>query len=293
MKKQWQGELKEQTSLQHYTSWRVGGQARQLYIPENLVDLSLFLQDLPQDEPLLWLGLGSNTLVRDGGYLGTVIITQGALSGITELTDQKVYAAAGVGCAQFARFCARANLAGAEFFAGIPGTIGGALRMNAGCFHHETWEFVVSVETMNREGQKRIRSPQEFTIAYRHVEGLNDEWFVGATFQFQPGQKEQSLQLIRELLDRRAQTQPTGDHSCGSVFRNPPGDFAARLIESCDLKGYTIGDAMISPKHANFIINKGAAKSSDIESLMKEAQERVLKRYEIALKAEVHIVGEY
>lgn len=288
----WRGEFKEQEPLTRYTSWRVGGNARQLYIPQDLTDLSQFLLSLPKGEPLLWLGLGSNTLVRDGGYAGTVIITQGALNGIQLLADGKVRAGAGVGCAQFARFCARAGLAGAEFFAGIPGTMGGALRMNAGCFRSETWEFVVAAETLDRQGETRLRLPQEFTVSYRHVEGLNEEWFVGATFQFKPGDKEQSLQLIRELLDHRAQTQPTGEHSCGSVFRNPPDDFAGRLIESCDLKGYTIGDAMISPKHANFIVNKGNAKSSDIEALMKEAQEQVMKRYNIHLTSEVHIVGE-
>lgn len=288
------GQLLQNQRLADYTTWRVGGPARQLYKPADLNDLSMFMKSLPEEEPLLWLGLGSNSLIRDTGFNGTVILTQGSLKEMRLLDDQTVYVEAGVSCASMARFCARSNLSGAEFWAGIPGTMGGALRMNAGCMGYETWQSVVEVETMNRNGERRLRKPAEFDIAYRHVAGLLDnEWFVGATCRFEQGEKERSLQLIKELLARRAETQPTNEYNCGSVFRNPPGDFAARLIESCGLKGKNIGGAVVSTKHANFIINKeGTASASDIEELIQLVAETVRNQEQIELIREVHIIGD-
>ncbi len=251
----YQGELLFNEPLADYTTWRVGGKAKQLYKPAGLADLALFIKQLPKDEPLLWLGLGSNSLIRDRGFTGTVVLTQGCLKEIGVIGEGLVHVEAGVSCATMARFCARASFAGGEFWAGIPGTMGGALRMNAGCFGGETWQTVVEVETMNRNGEIRVRRPAEFEIAYRHVAGLQDEWFVAATCRLAKGEKDKSLQLIKELLTHRANTQPTNEYNCGSVFRNPPGNYAARLIESCGLKGKQIGGAVVSTKHANFIIN--------------------------------------
>nr|WP_217423713.1 UDP-N-acetylmuramate dehydrogenase [Legionella micdadei] len=279
--------------LADYTTWRVGGQAKKLYKPAGIADLALFIKQLPKDEPLLWLGLGSNSLIRDSGFAGTVIITQGCLKEISLIGDGLVHVEAGVSCATMARFCARADLAGGEFWAGIPGTMGGALRMNAGCFGGETWQTVVEVKTMTRDGEVRVRKPQEFEIAYRHVAGLNDEWFIAATCRLAKGEKEKSLQLIKELLAHRANTQPTNEYNCGSVFRNPPGNFAARLIESCGLKGKQLGGAIVSTKHANFIINQqGSASASDIESLIELVRDTVHKSTNIELIREVHIIGD-
>jgi UDP-N-acetylmuramate dehydrogenase len=284
--------LFQNESLAQYCSWRVGGPARRLFKPSDDAALIAFLKNLPENEPLLWLGLGSNTLIRDGGFSGTVIVTQGMKQDLSLGEDGSVEAGAGVACATFARFCARNNLKGAEFFAGIPGTMGGALRMNAGCFNGETWNFVERVTTVDRHGQLKTRLPSDFDIAYRHVDGLGDEWFLSARFQFEPGEKAESLKMIRELLDRRSATQPTGDYSCGSVFRNPPGDHAARLIESCGLKGFSIGDAMVSNKHANFFINRGQATASDLENLILTVQQEVNKQQGIQLQTEVKIIGE-
>lgn len=288
-----QGQLLFNEPLADYTTWRVGGQAKKLYKPAGVADLAMFIKQLPKDESLLWLGLGSNSLIRDSGFAGTVILTQGCLKEISLMGDDLVHVEAGVSCATMARFCARANLAGGEFWAGIPGTMGGALRMNAGCFGGETWQTIVEVKTMTREGEIRVRRPEEFEIAYRHVAGLQDEWFVAATCRLTKGEKEKSLQLIKELLAHRANTQPTNEYNCGSVFRNPPGNFAARLIESCGLKGKQLGGAIVSTKHANFIINQqGNASASDIESLIELVRDTVHKLTDIELIREVHIIGD-
>lgn len=287
------GEKRQNESLAQYTSWRVGGPARAVYKPADAADLASFLEQLPSDEPLLWLGLGSNTLIRDGGFNGTVIVTLGALNTLKLLSENTVFVEAGVSCASMARFCARANLAGAEFWAGIPGTMGGALRMNAGCHGGETWNHIVAVQTVTRNGTIRTRSRDDFAIAYRQVGGIEDEWFISATATFPTGNKDESLQRIKELLDHRAKTQPTGEYNCGSVFKNPPGHFAAQLIESCGLKGSTIGHAVVSEKHANFIINQeGRASASDIEALITTVAAEVLHKTDVSLCCEVHIIGE-
>jgi UDP-N-acetylmuramate dehydrogenase len=294
MSHQCEGLLEEQVSLSGHTTWRVGGLATRLFKPKNLADLSLFLKNCPLTEPLLWLGLGSNSLIRDSGFSGTVILTQGCLNEMTLLSPDTIRVEAGVSCAKMARFSARNDLEGGEFWAGIPGTMGGALRMNAGCFNAETWRFVTQVETMTRDGVVHHRSPDEFKIAYRHVEGLApNEWFVAGTFKLIPGNKEEALSKIKTLLDHRAKTQPTSEFNCGSVFRNPPGDYAARLIESCGLKGYRVGGAVVSEKHANFIINQeGRATAQDIEALIEHVHDTVLKEKGIDLIREVHFLGE-
>ena len=287
------GELLLNERLADYTTWRVGGMAKSLYKPAGVIDLSLFLKQHSTTVPLLWLGLGSNSLIKDAGFNGTVILTQGCLNEITVLNDALVRVEAGVSCAKMARFCARNDLCGGEFWAGIPGTMGGALRMNAGCSNRETWELVIEVETMTRTGERRVRKPAEFDVAYRHVAGLDDEWFVAATCRLVPGEKDKSLQLIKDLLAHRAATQPTNEYNCGSVFRNPPGDFAARLIESCGLKGMRYGGAIVSEKHANFIINhEGTASAQDIESLIQSVKKTVYEKTGTELIREIHIIGD-
>ncbi len=289
----YQGTLLFNERLADYTTWRVGGPAKALYKPAGIDDLALFLKQLPQNEPLIWLGLGSNSLIRDTGFSGTVILTQGLLNEIRLLDTAFVRVEAGVSCAKMARFCARNQLSGGEFWAGIPGTMGGALRMNAGCFHGETWHSIVEVETMTRTGEIRRRKPEEFNVSYRHVDGLEEEWFVAATYHLAHGDKDTSLQLIKELLAHRAATQPTSEYNCGSVFKNPPNHFAAQLIESCGLKGFRLGGAVVSEKHANFIINKdGEACAEDIESLILHVKKTVYEQTGIELVREVHIIGD-
>lgn len=287
------GRLLRDEPLAKYTSWRVGGPADCLYIPENKMDLCEFIKSLPQKEPVLWIGLGSNLLVRDGGIRGTVINTKGRLKDMKLMDNGLVYVEAGVPCPLVARFCSEQGLVGAEFLAGIPGTMGGALKMNAGAFSGETWAIVKTVETVDSLGQVNQKGPEDFKVSYRSVKGLKDEWFLAATLSLQPGDSVASQLKIKELLDRRAKTQPTNQPSCGSVFKNPEGDFAARLIEQSGLKGYAIGGACVSEKHANFIVNTGQATAAEIEALIGHVQAEVKRIQNVSLQTEVCMVGEY
>ncbi len=283
--------------MSRHTSWRAGGVAKRYVQAKSLTALASFIATLPENENLLWMGLGSNTLVRDGGFNGTVIATQGAMTQLAIVDDNgldgaTVYVGAGVASAKLARFCSQHHLTGAEFFAGIPGLIGGALAMNAGAFGGETWPLVVEVETLNRKGEITKRNASDFEYGYRHVKGPQDEWFVSATFKLEKQQLSSNTVDIKQLLAKRAASQPTGVASCGSVFRNPEGYYAAQLIEDCELKGKRIGGAVISEKHANFIINDKNATASDIESLIQFIQKTVKHKHGILLQAEVQIVGD-
>jgi UDP-N-acetylmuramate dehydrogenase len=289
---QWRGELHYDEPMAAHSSWRSGGPARRYYQPADIDDLCDFLRDLDRDEPLLWLGLGSNLLVRDGGFPGTVIATFGALSSLGWLDRRTLRAACGVTCSKAARLSARTGLVGIEFLAGIPGTMGGALAMNAGAFGGETWAHVVAVETVDREGRLHTRYPSEYRIGYRSVIGPPGEWFIAAHLRLEHGDAAAAQERIRKLLAQRGATQPTQQYSCGSVFRNPPGDFAARLIEAAGLKGIRIGGAQVSEKHANFIINTGGASAADIETLIERVRERVEQEHGIVLETEVRIVGD-
>lgn len=283
--------------MSRHTSWRAGGVARQYVQAQTLAALADFVATLPRDENLLWMGLGSNTLVRDGGFNGTVIATQGVTNQLELLDDdgsdnRSVYVGAGVASAKLARFCSKQNLSGAEFFAGIPGLIGGALAMNAGAFGGETWPLVIEVETLNRKGEITKRDASEFEYGYRFVSGLQEEWFVSATLRLEKKQAENNTIEIKQLLAKRAVSQPTGVASCGSVFRNPEGAYAAQLIEECGLKGKRIGGAVVSEKHANFIINENNATAEDIETLIYFVQKTVNDIHGVLLQPEVKIVGE-
>jgi UDP-N-acetylmuramate dehydrogenase len=287
------GNLLLDEPMSKHTSWRIGGPAQRYYQPADADDLALFLSQLPADEPLYWLGLGSNLLVRDGGIRGTVIATSGVVNGLSQLDERTVRAESGVACAKVARFSARAGLAGAEFLAGIPGTMGGALAMNAGAFGGETWQVVTAVETLDRSGQRHRRTPQDFEIGYRHVLVPAGEWFLAAELQLAPGADPETLQArIKELLARRSDLQPTQLPNAGSVFRNPQGDYAARLIEACGLKGECEGAACVSDKHANFIINTGGATAADVESLIQRVARVVAEQQGVQLQTEVRVIGE-
>ncbi len=293
------GELRIAESMRRHTSWRAGGVAERAYFPTGLEDLAAFLRTLDTHEPVHFVGLGSNLLVRDGGIEGTVVFTHGALRAVHVEAHADgttlLYAEAGVASPKVARFACTHGLRGAEFLAGIPGTLGGALAMNAGCYGSETWDVVENVVTLSRDGVLRTRAPGEYEVGYRHVAlrepGLREEYFVAARLRLLPGDGEEGRRLIKELLQKRIASQPLDQPNAGSVFRNPPDDHAARLIESCGLKGYTIGGAQVSPKHANFIVNLGAASARDIERLIAHVQDEVQTRCGVRLECEVRIVG--
>ena len=283
--------LHQDEPMSRHTSWRIGGTADVFFRPAGVAELTAFIGGLDADRDILWIGLGSNLLVRDGGVRGVVICTLDLASRIKRLDDGRVSVGSGVPCTALARQCTRWELGPAAFFAGIPGTIGGALAMNAGAFGGETWDSVESVETLDRKGQLRTRIRADYRVGYRSVAGVSGEWFLGATLALS-SDPDADMGQLAEMRRRRDRTQPMGVRSCGSVFRNPPGDFAARLIEASGLKGRCIGDAMVSEKHANFIINRGRATARDVERLIDEVRDRVEADSGIALELEVRVVGE-
>ena len=286
------GALKRREPLSQHTSWRVGGPADRFYEPADVQDLSEFLKTLPANEPIHWVGLGSNLLVRDGGVRGTVIMLSGKLNGLERLGEHAVRVEAGVASAKLARFSVQQGLRGAEFLAGVPGTVGGALAMNAGAFGGETWSVVTAVETMDHAGHIRTRLPSEYQIGYRSVQGPAGEWFIAGHFGLVPGNETEGQALIKSLLAKRGATQPTQWPNAGSVFRNPPGDYSARLIERSGLKGFCIGAACVSELHANFIINTGGATAADIETLIETVRDKVVAAQGVRLEAEVRIIGD-
>jgi len=277
--------------LSRHTSWHVGGPAEVFFNPRDRAELAAFLRTVPLEVPIHFIGLGSNLLVRDGGVKGIVVSTHGTLDVLTRIDETAVHAQAGIACARIARQCVKWGLGPAEFFAGIPGTLGGALAMNAGAFGGETWRHVLSVETIDRGGEAHTRAAGEYRVSYRQVIApAPEEWFIAATLSFErrPAAHESE---VRALLERRKASQPIGEWSCGSVFTNPPGDHAARLIEVAGLKGFRIGDASVSHKHANFIINHGQASAADLERLITHVRDTVQRVHGVALRPEVRIVG--
>lgn len=312
------GELLHDEPMSRHVSWRAGGAAQHLYQPADLADLQLFLKQTPANEPLIAVGLGSNLLVRDGGFRGTVLLMVGALTEL-RMEGEYIYAQAGVPGAKLARFAATNNLCGAEFFVGIPGTLGGMLAMNAGCYGGETWQKVQRVQVLTRRGELLERTPQDYEIGYRHVKRIQDtgygiqggihgaeglpescipnpesseEFFVGAWLKLKTGDVEAARREIKALMEKRSASQPLQLPNAGSVFRNPPGNHAAKLIESCGLKGRRIGGAQVSEKHANFIVNVDKATATDIENLIEEIRAEVESKTGVQLHPEVRIIGE-
>ena len=283
--------LRYDEPMSRHTSWRIGGCADIFFRPASVAELTDFIAGLDGEQDILWIGLGSNLLVRDGGIRGVVICTLDLASRIRRLDSGRIHVGSGVPCAALARQCTRWRLGPAAFFAGIPGTVGGALAMNAGAFGGETWDSVESVETLDRRGRQRTRSSSEYRVGYRSVAGVPGEWFLGATLALS-SDPEADMSQLAEMRRRRDRTQPLGVRSCGSVFRNPPGDFAARLIEASGLKGRCVGDAAVSEKHANFIINRSHATARDVECLIAEVRDRVAADSGIVLDLEVRVVGE-
>jgi UDP-N-acetylmuramate dehydrogenase len=313
------GTLRHDEPMSKHVSWRAGGRARTFYQPASLADLCAFLRTRAPAEPVIFVGLGSNLLVRDGGFNGAVVFTHHALTGISEVNtgDRPLVpfqgtgvpasgtsglspvrpaftAGAGVPAPHLARYVAKHGGAGAEWMAGVPGTVGGALAMNAGCYGGETWNHVIAAETVDRNGNLRLRRPADYDLGYRHatLRDGGEEWFVSGVFVFERGEEAPAMARMRKLLSQRVASQPLNQPNAGSVFRNPEGDHAARLIESVGLKGFTVGAAQVSAKHANFIVNLGGATAAHIEAVIDHVQAEVLAKAGVELIREVRIVGE-
>ena len=276
--------------MKKHTSLKVGGPAEIYFQPSDLDELSFFLSNMDKDIPIFWLGRGSNILVRDGGISGIVISSSLISKQIEKIDNNSIEVGANVPCTMLAKQCIRWGMAPSEFFSGIPGSIGGALAMNAGAYGNETWERVDSVKSIDRLGEYHTRKPSEYKINYRSVVGPPDEWFISAKLIFDPD-KSSSMETQKEMLNKRKISQPLGKPSCGSVFRNPEGNFAAKLIQDSGLKGFRIGGAQISKKHANFIINDQKASAEDIERLINHIQKKIFEKFDIQLECEVKIIG--
>jgi len=286
------GEVLFDEPMAKHTTWRAGGTADIYFKPNSIADLQKFMQQLDPTLAVTFVGLGSNMLVRDGGIRGAVIAPLNGLKAI-DLQDELLCVEAGVSCSKFARYCAKNDFVGVDFLAGIPGTVGGAAAMNAGAFGSETWEFIKHITVINRQGELALIHKDELNIEYREINLAKNLWIVSVCFDLNRlTDSEYQHADIKGLLEKRNASQPIGLPSCGSVFRNPDNDYAARLIESCGLKGYCIGNACVSEKHANFIINQGDCSASDIEALIKHIQLSVLSETEVSLILEAHIVGD-
>ncbi len=290
------GEWRQNFPMSKLSTWRVGGPAAELFLPADCEDMRAFVENDSRAKEALFIGHGSNILVRDGGIGGVVVRTAPGLTAM-RFEDGFIYAEAGVGCPKVARFAVAAGGGDLAFLAGIPGTIGGALAMNAGCDDSEIWQFVEKVLVL-KDNTLQQRAADDFIADYRSVRDKQQsptnedgQVFAGAWLRFSPENITAARNRMRKLLNHRRATQPLEVASCGSVFRNPPGKFAAKLIDSCGLKGETVGGARVSDKHANFIINNGQATAADIEQLVCHVQKVVCKKTGVQLVPEVKIIG--
>ncbi len=276
--------IKFNEPMSKHCSLRSGGMTSEFFLPKDINELSLFLKS--NVKPILLVGLGSNLLVRDRGFNGVTIHTKNLKE--LNITNKYIESGAGTSLAKLSRF-AQANLKyGAEFLSAIPGSVGGALAMNAGAFGSEVWQYVVSVQTISLSGELKERFPNDYEINYRSVKHrFSDEFFISARFDFNLNKPNDN---VRELLDKRNSSQPIGLPSCGSVFKNPKDNYAAKLIESSGLKGFCIGGACVSEKHANYIINQNNATALDIENLIIHIQNTVKTLHNVELETEIIII---
>ena len=278
-------------SMAKHTSWGIGGCADLFYSPKSREDLVSFLSSVDPNLPITWIGKGTNILVRDAGIRGVVISTKSFLKEIEKTSKYLYKVEAGVACVELALFCQKNGIGPAAFFSGIPGSIGGALTMNAGSFGMETWDLVIEVEVINEKGDISFLEKESFDIAYRTVTFPFRLWFLSCSMSLSSDEQTTKDNLI-ELRNQRIKTQPLSEDTCGSVFKNPPGNFAGALIEGSGLKGFKIGSASISEQHANFIVNEGGATARDIENLIKHTRQAVREKFDIDLQPEVRIIGE-
>ena len=286
-----EGDCSYDESMAKHTSWRVGGRADLFYSPKSRKDLVYFLSCIDPNLPIAWIGRGTNILVRDAGIRGVVISTKSFLKEIEKTSEYLYKVEAGVACVELALFCQKNGIGPAAFFSGIPGSIGGALTMNAGSFGMETWDLVKEVEVINEKGDISFLEKESFDIAYRTVTFPFRLWFLSCSMSLSSDEQTTKDNLI-ELRNQRIRTQPLSENTCGSVFKNPPGNYAGALIERSGLKGFKIGSASISEKHANFIVNEGGATARDIENLIKHTRQAVREKFDIDLQPEVRIIGE-
>ncbi|WP_072372935.1 UDP-N-acetylmuramate dehydrogenase [Hyphomicrobium sp. NDB2Meth4] len=285
------GRLASGTNLADITWFRVGGPAQALFSPADEADLAYFLANIPADLPVTVVGLGSNLLVRDGGVEGVVIRLGKGFASVTAEPDARVRAGTAVPDVKVARAAADAGIAGLAFYRGIPGSIGGALRMNAGAHGRETKDVLISARAVDRAGQIYELSLADMGFTYRHSEVPADWILTEALFQGTPGDPVAILKEMEEVADYREKNQPTRERTGGSTFKNPPGMSAWKLIDEAGCRGLRVGGAKVSEKHCNFLINDAGATAEDIERLGETVRARVKARSGITLHWEIIRMG--
>ncbi len=291
LKQAFRGKILLQEPLARHTTFRIGGPADYYVYPRDLEDLSAMI-DLCQREDMsrFIIGNGSNLLVSDQGYHGVVIDLSDTFSHIRSKGDL-VTVGSGAQLFELLKFCIERGLSGIEALTGIPGQVGGAIWLNAGAFGSEMCDHIFSVRLLDRCGTLEKRRKEEFNAGYRQTDLPSDAIVVEAQFLLREGNPKEMEALQRAYLQERKAKQPLSLPSAGSVFKRPQGDFAGRLIEEVGCKGLRVGDAMVSKKHANFIVNCHFASASDVLRLIAEVRERVFKRFDVELKLEIHLVG--
>lgn len=286
------GRAQRDAPLRRYTTWQVGGPTEVMCLIDTEAEAGAVLRLMAEAKrPWLVVGKGSNLLVSDDGVTGAVLVFQGDLARIEAVGEMDVTAGAGAALSQVLRFAAARHLSGLEFAAGIPGSLGGAVMMNAGAFGRQMKDVIDAVRIMDQTGAARDLPRQGLSFEYRRLALPDRTLVLAGRLALRPGNRRDiEAEVNRRLLDRR-RTQPLSQPSAGSVFRNPPGDHAGRLIESCGLKGLKIGGAQVSEKHANFILNLGNATAADILALMRRVVREVRDKTDVTLRPEIRLVG--
>jgi UDP-N-acetylmuramate dehydrogenase len=286
------GKLLRDEPLGPFTWLRVGGPAEVLFLPADAEDLGDFLRVLPGEVPVTVLGVGSNVIIRDGGVAGVVIRLGGrGFSKIEVVEDYQVVVGVGALDAQVARAAAKAGVAGLEFYAGIPGSVGGALMMNAGCYGSETKDILVAAWGVDRTGEPRTWDLEDFGYRYRHSQVPDGMIFTDAVFQGRPDDPAAIQARMDEITARREQTQPIREKTGGSTFKNPPGTSSWKLVDEAGWRGKPYGGAMFSPLHANFLINTGEATAADLEGLGEAVRADVKAKTGVELEWEIKRIG--
>ena len=285
------GRLKPGVVLADLTWFRVGGPAQVLYSPADEADLAYFMARVPAEIPVTVIGLGSNLLVRDGGIEGVVIRLGRGFGEIAIEDDQRLRAGAAVPDVKVARAAADAGIAGLSFYRGIPGSVGGALRMNGGAHGRETKEVLVEVRAVDRQGRIHVLPVEVLGYSYRHCGASDDLIFTEALFQGEPGEPERILAEMDDIAAYREQAQPIKSRTGGSTFKNPEGHKAWQLIDAAGCRGFAIGDAKVSEMHCNFLINEGHATGAELEELGETVRARVKETSGVELEWEIKRLG--
>ena len=286
------GELQFDENLSKHSWFSLGGPAKVVFRPKTLNELSIFLKNIREFDKIRVLGVGSNTLIRDGGFNGIIIKLGKSFSHLSLFDENKIISGASALDKNVSNFALKNSLSGFEFLSCIPGTIGGGIRMNSGCYGEDISKIMVSVQVMDFSGKIRVIYSSDIKFFYRGSNLDNKLIFISATFRGKKNNKPNIQKKINNLVERKKKDQPSKIKTCGSTFKNPGSRKAWKLIKDSGCAGMSVGDAYISEKHCNFFVNRGHSKSSDLENLIYKVKSKVLDKTGINLELELQIIGE-